>query len=81
MENEFLRELADCMDESRFPAELTQRCELMECFSHSEGCETLLVMDRESGAQYVAKCYEAAHPMLSNPGRTEESPGKGPGYQ
>lgn len=65
MENEFLRELADCMDESRFPAELTQRCELMECFSHSEGCETLLVMDRESGALYVAKCYEAAHPMFS----------------
>ncbi len=65
METEFLNELSACLDESRFPAELTDSCELMECLSHSEGCETLLAKDKASGALYVTKCYASTHPMFT----------------
>ena len=68
METEFFDELSACLDESRFPAELTDSCELMECLSHSEGCETLLAKDKECGTLYVAKCYASTHPMF---GETE----------
>lgn len=59
-----MKELNTCLDESRFPIELTDSCELMECLSHSEGCETLLVRDKNSNALYVAKCYLHTHPMF-----------------
>lgn len=65
MEAEFLSELGACLDESRFPVELTDACELMECLSYGAGSETLLVRNRRDGTLYVAKCYESTHPMFA----------------
>lgn len=65
METEFMRELQSCVDESRFPRELTDSCELMECLSGGQGCETLLARDKKSGALYVAKCYQTENPMFA----------------
>jgi serine/threonine protein kinase len=64
METEFFRELQVSLDEARYPEELTNACELMECLSHGEGCETLLARCRGTGALYVVKCYETGHPLF-----------------
>lgn len=50
-------------DEAEYPPELTQRCELLECFSEKEGIRTLLCADRESGEKCVAKCYLRENPL------------------
>ena len=65
MGTDFSIESVQLPDESRFPGELTESCELLECLSHGEGIETLLVKNRESGGLYVAKCYRASHPLFS----------------
>lgn len=44
-------------DESRFPEVFLQRYELLECLSHNEMGETVLVKDRQTGERFVAKCY------------------------
>lgn len=44
-------------DDSRFPVDFLQKYELMECFSHNETGETLLIKDRDTGEYFVAKCY------------------------
>jgi len=56
-------------DDSRFPQDFLQQYELMECLSHTELGETLLVKDRQTGKYYVAKC--SADPTLRS--RTTES--------
>ena len=47
-------------EETRYPAELTARCELLERLGGGQGCETLLVRERSSGRLLVAKCREKA---------------------
>jgi tRNA A-37 threonylcarbamoyl transferase component Bud32 len=44
-------------DDSRYPQELLQKYELMECLSHNEQAETYLVKERQTGKFQVAKCY------------------------
>lgn len=57
-------------DDSRFPEEFLQRYELMECFSHNELGETLLVKDNLTGEYGVAKCY-ADKTLLSHSTESE----------
>lgn len=56
-------------DDSRFPDNFLQTYEPMECLSHNQMGETLLVRERQTGAHFVAKCY-ADKTLLS---RTTES--------
>lgn len=51
--------------EDRFPASFSAACEVMECLSHSEGSETLLVRSRAGGRLFVAKCYDVGHPLFA----------------
>jgi len=44
-------------DENRFPRDFLKQYEPMECFSHNEMGETLLVKERQTGEYYAAKCY------------------------
>ncbi len=44
-------------DDNRFPQDFLQQYEPMECFSHNEMGETLLVKERQTGTYYAAKCY------------------------
>ena len=50
-------------DESEYPGELTQRYELLECFSEKENVRTLLASNRESGELCVVKCYLRECPL------------------
>ncbi len=50
-------------DEAEYPAELTRRYELLECFSDKEDMRTLLAADRESGELCVVKCYLRECPL------------------
>ena len=50
-------------DEAEYPLELTQRCELLECFSEKENVRTLLASNRESGEACVVKCYLKDSPL------------------
>ena len=51
-------------DETEYPSELTQRCELLECFSEKENVRTLLASNRESGELCVVKCYLRESPLF-----------------
>lgn len=46
-----------------YPAELTERCEMLECMSRKDKCETILAKERESGRKVVVKCYYKEHPF------------------
>lgn len=59
MTDAFIKAFLTSYDDSRFPQDFLQQYELMECFSHHELGETLLVKDRKTGTHYVAKCYAA----------------------
>lgn len=61
MSDAFVRDFIDQFDDSRFPTAFLEKFEPLECFSQTEMGETLLVKDRQSGAEYVAKCYDLAH--------------------
>ena len=50
-------------DETEYPLELTERYELLECFSEKENVRTLLASDRESGECCVVKCYLKDGPL------------------
>ena len=50
-------------DESEYPGELTQRYELLECFSEKENVRTLLASNRESSEACVVKCYLKDSPL------------------
>lgn len=59
MTDAFIEAFLTSYDDSRFPQDFLQQYELMECLSHNELGETLLVKDRKTGTHYVAKCYAA----------------------
>ncbi len=44
-------------DATRYPAAFFADYEALACLSASENAETLLVLDRASGKEYLAKCY------------------------
>ena len=44
-------------DESRYPAAFFADYEALACLSGSENAETLLVLHRQTGEQFLAKCY------------------------
>ena len=50
-------------DEAEYPRELTQRYELLECFSEKENGRTLLASNRDSGELCVVKCYLRESPL------------------
>lgn len=43
--------------EADFPEEFTASCDIIECLSAAEGCDTLLVRQKATGRKLVAKCY------------------------
>lgn len=51
--NDFLKEF----DDSRFPEDFLQKYEPMECMAHNQMGETLLVRNRQTGVNFVTKCY------------------------
>lgn len=53
-------------DEGDYPSPLTEKYELIECFSADADNETLLARGRADGGLYVAKCYRAAHPLYAH---------------
>jgi hypothetical protein len=57
MTDAFIEAFLSTFDDSRFPEDFLQHYELMECLSHNNLGETLLVKDRQTGQPYVAKCY------------------------
>ena len=57
MTDAFIEAFLTTFDDSRYPGNLLQQYELMECLSHNEIGETLLIKDRQTGEQFVAKCY------------------------
>ncbi len=65
MEIDFYNEIRAALDESRFPQELLDKYELLECLSSGDDHETLLVKSRTGDALCVAKCYHAGHPLFS----------------
>ena len=67
MDESFVNGFLDSFDDSRFPEGFLRTYEPIECLSHNQMGETLLVRERESGAHYVAKCYsdKTLHPGAS----------------
>ena len=55
--------IPDLPDEREYPAALTARCELLECFTAKAGSRTLLARDKASGELYVVKCYLKDSPL------------------
>jgi len=64
MENCLITDFLCDFDESRYPEAFLTRYEALECLSHGQGCETLLVCDRMDGRLIIAKCYEKEHPLF-----------------
>lgn len=57
MDNIFIENFLSSFDDSCFPDDFLQAYEPMECLSHNQMGETLLVRDRKTAKYYVAKCY------------------------
>lgn len=57
MTDAFIDQFLASFDDSHYPTDFMERYELMECLSHNEMGETLLVKDRHTNEYYVAKCY------------------------
>ncbi|MGV8027002.1 MAG: protein kinase [Anaerolineaceae bacterium] len=57
MAEDFSEDFLENYDDNRFPQDFLQQYEPMECFSHNEMGETLLVKERQTGTYYAAKCY------------------------
>lgn len=57
MTEAFIEDFLATYDDSRFPGDLLQHYELMECLSSNQMGETLVVKDRLTGKFYIAKCY------------------------
>ncbi len=51
-------------DESTLPSKLTERYEILECFSSHEKAQTLLALDRVTGERCVVKCYDIGTPLF-----------------
>ena len=65
----FVEKFLEAFGEDHYPAEFQQDYELLECLSHNEIGETLLVKNRQTGELFVSKCY-ADKALVS---RTSES--------
>lgn len=57
MDNMFIEDFLRGFDDSCFPEDFLQAYEPMECLSHNQMGETLLVRDKKTSQYYVAKCY------------------------
>lgn len=57
MDDMLIEDFLNSYDESCFPDGFLADYEAMECFSHNEMGETLLVKNRKTGVYFVAKCY------------------------
>jgi tRNA A-37 threonylcarbamoyl transferase component Bud32 len=57
MDEAFVQDFLSDFDDSRFPDGFLADYCAIECLSHNEAGETLLVRARQTGAYYVAKCY------------------------
>lgn len=55
--NETFEEYYDESYEASLPHELTEDYDIVECLSCVEGCDTLLVKNKQTGEKMVAKCY------------------------
>lgn len=44
--------------EKMLPAELLDRYQIKECLNSADSCDTLLVVSKDTGRKFVAKCYE-----------------------
>lgn len=51
------KEFLSAFEEEDYPQSFLARYEALECLGHSELCETLYLMDRQTGDYAVAKCY------------------------
>lgn len=47
-----------------YPKALTGRYDMLECFSHGEGQETILAEERKTGTKVVIKTYDKTHPLF-----------------
>ncbi|MDD6207138.1 MAG: protein kinase [Clostridiales bacterium] len=57
--NETFEQFFDGEYEASFPTELIERYDIVECLSVTEGCDTLLVVQKDNNRKLVAKCYRA----------------------
>jgi hypothetical protein len=57
MNSDVLTELLLVSQSDRYPDGFLNDYEPLECLAHREGCETLLVKNKQTGVHYVAKCY------------------------
>lgn len=57
MNKVFIEDFLSSFDDSCFPDDFLKAYELMECLSHNQMGETLLVRERQTGEYFVAKCY------------------------
>lgn len=57
MDEAFVQGFSSSYDDSRFPAGFLADYDALECWSHNDAGETLLVRARQTGAYLVAKCY------------------------
>lgn len=56
----------DLPDEAEYPRQLSEKYELVECFSAQDDAQTLLARDRASGAFCVVKCFFAQNPFYDH---------------
>lgn len=59
MEDE-LEELKRSFQENRYPAGFLQKYDQLECLANGHGTETFLVLKKNDGSLYIAKCYDKA---------------------
>ncbi len=57
MEEDLSENFLETYDEGWYPPDFLQRYEPLECFSHTEMGETLLVKEKQTGEFFAAKCY------------------------
>lgn len=70
MNDQLVKEFLASFDESRFPSDLLENYELMECLAHNEQAETFLIKERKTGNLRVAKCYSDSNSLVSSSERT-----------
>ena len=70
MDEAFVQGFLSSFDDSRFPEGFLADYDALECFSHNEAGETLLVKARQTGAYFVVKCY-ADKTLLSHKTESE----------
>lgn len=61
---EEFEEYFDPFYEEELPEQFVADFDILECLSHTENCDTLLVEKRQTGEKMVAKCYTASSPLF-----------------